>query len=84
MKKKTSSKRQIGCIFNIVLLIDSFGQYLHDMRGFASSTIYKYCRDVEYFLHTQSKRDNINIQHIHPKNIIQFILKHCRDQNFTL
>jgi site-specific recombinase XerD len=81
MKMKKSSGSHVDSIFDIDQLIKNFGQYLLNARGLAPRTINEYCKDTEYFLHTLSKGNKINICHIHPKDIIQFILESSRNKS---
>lgn len=81
MKKKTSSCLHGDSVFDIDQLINNFSQYLLNARGLAPATINEYCKDIKYFLHTLFKGNKINIQHIHPKKIIHFILEDCHTKS---
>lgn len=75
MKKQISNRNNGDHSIDIDQLIESFGQYLHQVRGLTLGTIKDYCKYTKCFLRTQSQRNRIHIQHIHPKNIINFILE---------
>jgi site-specific recombinase XerD len=80
MKKNIPGCSKGNDAFDIDQLLNSYSNYLQDARGLAPRTINEYCKAIKFFLHAQSQGNEVHLQRIYPRDIVQFILKDSRNK----
>lgn len=79
IKQGRTNKALKGKTLNVEELLSSFDRYLENTQGLAPRTREFYCGYIKSFLQIQFKSKNINIDRLHSKDIIKFILSYKKE-----
>lgn len=72
--KKDAQYPQKYNAFVVDQLMNNYSQYLCNTRGLAQRTIVEYRQKVKKFLLLVAKGNKVDLDHIHPEHVIDFIL----------